>query len=192
MTFLIEKKYYKEVCLLCETESKLLCDLNTLYSIYESDFVRDHKVKPISNHVVIGTLELSCVVDSAYRYFMPALYLSDIQTNIYYKKNKFIKEDVLKIYENILRHNLLLNTKYIFPILEKIGDSDGLFKWVLDYDEIEDKVYYINEKEDYNYSICKSSDFKIKKEELIYLFNTFENNIRISKLIKELEHLKGN
>jgi hypothetical protein len=155
-------------------------------------YCRDENVKPISDHVVVGTSELSCVVDSAYRYFMPALYLSDIQTKIYYKKNKFIKEDVLKTYENILRHNLLLNTKYIFPILEKIGDSDGLFKWVLDYDEKEDKVYYINEKEDYNYSISKSSNFKIKKEELISLFSTFENNIRISKLIQELEHLKGN
>jgi hypothetical protein len=190
MTFLIENEYYKELCYLIDEDSKLICKISDEYSIYKNIFNENHIIK-IKEHIVIATLELSSLISSAYRYFMPALYLSDIQTKIYYKKNKFIKEDVLKIYENILRHNLLLNTKYIFPILEKIGDSDGLFKWVLDYDEIEDKVYYINEKEDYNYSICKSSNFKIKKEELISLFSTFENNIRISKLIKELEYLKG-
>ncbi|MFN4152019.1 MAG: hypothetical protein ACK4IX_13850, partial [Candidatus Sericytochromatia bacterium] len=149
-----------------------------------------------------GDIELENLIDSSHKYYLPALIISEYQIKLYYKQNKFNLEECISVYKNTIRKNLELCNEYRFPLIEAqnmpyfrtMEDPNdfikGMFYIILDYDDENDKLYSV----DYEaYSSCDDiyhhSLFKISKNDLIKTFDSFPNEIRLSKILESYKKI---
>jgi hypothetical protein len=197
--FVTRASNYEKIVEKVGHEPEDICLVNDIYYLYQSKNEDKEKILEVTTEVEFGDIEFENLINSAYEYYKPALILSRIQTPLYYLQNPFILENLISHYKNTLRKNLELCNKYRFPLIESqnmpyfrtMNDptdfSKGNFYIIMDYDEENNKLCTIDYESHSSYErIYHYSLFKISRDELIKIFSSFPDEIRLSKIRKEI------